>query len=69
MTIKARELEMLCKVMKKHKVESVTHGDLIIKLSPLAHVEKEVMKNIVSSDKVTEDDLYFSATNFKKKVS
>lgn len=68
MSSETKELEALAKVMKKHKIEEYqTVNGAVIKLSPLAMIDKTTKKALQEVEKVDENDLYFSATNFKPK--
>lgn len=63
--IKPRELDSLCKVMRKHKVSEFQHDGLAIKLSSMAHVEETRITQ--STEQKKESDLFFSADLMVKK--
>ena len=63
--IKPKELDSLCKVMKKHKVDELHHEGLLIKLSGLAHIEDS--RTPQNPEKKKESDLFFSADLMVKK--
>jgi hypothetical protein len=61
-----KQLESAMKLMSKHKIEHLKVGELELRTSPLAHIEK-VQIGKSAGGKVSEDDLYYSADKFVKK--
>ena len=60
-----KEADQLLKVLRKHGVERFKDGEIELNISPVKYA-KEAMMPV--SDKVTEEDLFYSATPFKHKV-
>jgi hypothetical protein len=67
MTIKARELDSLLKILRKHKVDEFEKGDLKVKLSPLAQMTTSQVENLMGKSENTDDDLFYSANQNKIK--
>ena len=67
MTIKARELDSILKLLRKHKADEFQSGELRIKLSPLSNMIPSQVESIVGTSKDMEEDLYFSASQNKVK--
>lgn len=67
MTIKAKELDSIIRVLRKHKVDEFQDGELKIKLSPLAQMTPSQVESLVGKSENMEDDLYFSAGQNKIK--
>lgn len=57
-----KEVDQLLKVLKKHGVEKFKSGDLELSISPLKYSQNAYQPQ---DDKVTEEDLYYSATPIK----
>ena len=68
--MKTKELSALLKVLQKHGVETFRNGDLELKISPLKYVApmQDVIDTPKSNKEVSEDDLYYSASNFKQRI-
>lgn len=67
MSFDKKEIEGLIKILKKHGIEDFQYGDLKLKISSVQYAVKAASK-IDKSDKVTEDDLYYSASNLKPRI-
>lgn len=63
-----KQLKDLLKVMKKDKVSELSNGSFQVKLSPIAFVERGLPDITPDKKNELEEDLYFSATNFRKKA-
>lgn len=70
MSINIEEMDRLLHVLRAHSVESFKSSDIEVKISPVKYIaEANVLPSIGSSEKITEDDLYYSASNLKLRAN
>ena len=62
-----KEIDRLVKMLKQHGVETFERGDLKLKISPMKYFQplQDVAK---ASEKVTDEDLYYSSTTLKPRT-
>jgi len=66
-----KEIEALIKMLKKHGVEEFEHEGVKLKINPINFIKKanESLTPLAkSNEKVTEDDLYYSASALKPRI-
>ena len=70
MSYSIEEIDKLLHVIKSHQVENFKLGDLEVKISPVKYIaeQSQALSSTVITEKITEDDLYYSSTSLKPKV-
>ena len=70
MSYSIEEIDKLLHVIKSHQVENFKLGDLEVKISPVKYIaeQSQALSSAVITEKITEDDLYYSSTSLKPRV-
>ena len=70
MTCNISEVDKLLRMLKKHGVESFESGDLKLKISPVKYLEPldDAKRTSKSRDKITDEDLFYSASTLKPRI-
>lgn len=70
MSYSIEEIDKLLHVIKSHQVENFKLGDLEVKISPVKYIadNSEALSSGIITEKITEDDLYYSSTSLKHKA-